>query len=103
MWSALVSDVQSQDVIFLGLLALGLFMLYVSFFSKERLMGLAGSVLGMVVWWALGGYWLNMLTDFPDIAFIFFACGMVCFLILVYGVWGYFFDKKGILIGPGTE
>lgn len=96
----MVAEVQSQDYWFIGLLVLGLFLLYTSFFSEERLMGVIGSSLGIVTWWALGGFWLNLQTDFPGIAWLFYAVGMCCFLVLIYGVWGYLVDRKGILSGP---
>jgi bacteriorhodopsin len=104
MWSYLVkADPSAVDIQFLGLLALGIFLLYTSLFSEERLMGIIGSVLGTIVWWALGGWWLVMMTEIPGLAWIFYAVGMACFLVLIYGVWGYYFDKKGILSGPVTE
>lgn len=96
----MVAEVQSQDAWFLGLLALGIFLLYVALFSEGRLMGIIGSVLGMVCWWALGGVWLNLQTDFAGVAWLFYAVGMCCLLVLIYGVWGYFFDKRGIMSGP---
>lgn len=97
------AEPQAIDYQFLGLIALGIFFLYTSLFSEERLMGIIGSVLGMVLWWALGGFWLAMGTEIPGLAWIFYAVGMSCFLVLIYGVWGYFFDKKGILSGPAPE
>lgn len=102
MWSQLITtgEVQSQDLQFIGLLAVGLFLLYSSFTARERLMGLISTALGMVTWWALAGWWLVMETQIPALAWLYFGVGMSCLLLLLYGVWGYIIDKKGIFSGP---
>ena len=71
-------------VVFIMLVAMGMIFILISFFIQNLVIGITSAIISMVVWYATGGWWLLMETEFPDIAWVFYGIGTVSLMMLGY-------------------
>lgn len=67
----------------LSLIALAL--LYLMFTHEQAIVGVAAGGIDFVLWGVIAGWWLDMQTNIPGVAFFFYGLSIVCLIFLMYG------------------
>ena len=81
-------------MIFAILTLLGLIFMVISLLISNAIIGVISGIIAMVIWYTVGGWWLDMQTSFPGIAMLFWSFGKVCLVIVAYGSFKVIFRRE---------
>ena len=85
-------------LIFAMLCLIGIFLMWIMLTSDNAVTGLIAGISGMVTWWATAGWFLNLQTDIPGIAWIFYGLGGVCLIIVLFGAFRIIISRRGEIL-----
>ena len=76
------------------LVLMGLIFLILSLLSNNLVLGVSSGVISIVTWYAAAGWWLDLQTNIPGIADLFYGIGTVNLIFVAYGTGKTLLNKK---------